>query len=569
MNTENTHIAAQACLTFLCQINAKEANIIAPYLNRLFFALDNGDTFIQLHNEEKATLNALNTFLHQKNAPLVLTGNRLALALQHHLEKQIAQKIHALCNTLDNTLPEKDTQNLLNTWFSDEKSRDQKSAVALALFNQFMLISGGPGTGKTTTVARLLALLCEQKETLPEIQLIAPTGKAAMRMTQAIQNSIAQHLNGISERTKQHLRQLRAQTIHRLLALKPPQMRPLFHPEHPLTADIVLLDEASMIDNHLFHQLLFALPTHCRLILLGDTNQLPAVGIGAILQSLNQSPFLSEKTELAHKAQSLLQTNTLPETLKQNHAHLTISHRFNEKSGIGQLAKAVLNGETQQAWDCFQRFSSDLEQHSNNIDNIAKQLYQAQHNYWQIISQNTQDNNTLIDAFNALTECIVLTATHEDSEAFNLAYCRLLAQKKHLQAKQTYFTGQIIIIQENDYRQALYNGDIGIITQEAQRHVAHFLDYSGSLKTIAVSLLPKHDNAFAITVHKSQGSEYQNVYFISPKEASLMNRALLYTAITRAKERFIYFGEENLFQAACQNNNTRKTALADFLFQAA
>lgn len=571
MNTETTHLTAQACLPLLQQINFEESTIIEPYLNRLFFALDNGDTFIYLKDEEKQSLKKLSTLLNQENAPLCLNGNRLSLTRQNDLEKKLANKIRAFSNELSFRQPEQVIQNLLNQWFSDEKSRDQKSAVAMALFHQFMLISGGPGTGKTTTVARLLALLCQDSDKLPEIQLLAPTGKAAMRMSQALQNSVKNHLDGISKDIKQHLEQLNAKTVHRLLGLKPPQMLPKYHAERPLNTDIIVLDEASMMDNYLFYQLLCALPKHCRLILLGDTNQLPAVGIGAILQSLSQSPMLPETANTAQKIKSLLNTKTLPETLYQQHAKLTISHRFDDKSGIGQLAQAVLAGNDQRAWQCFNVFPKQLTQQNTTPIQIAHQLYQQQQNYWQTITERQQniDKTNIQKAFTQLAQTIVLTATQEDSETLNTAYQNVLKQKNVISSQQTWFTGQSIMITRNDHTQELYNGDIGIIVQQDNHYFACFQNDSGSTRQIPLNRLPEYQNAFAITVHKSQGSEYQHVWFIAPQDANLLNRALLYTAITRAKEHFVYFGTQNLFQAACHQNNTRKSALANFLFQAA
>ena len=166
-----------------------------------------------------------------------------------------------------------------------------------------MLVTGGPGTGKTTTVAKLLALLCADAAEMPRIALTAPTGKAAAHMTRSLHRALSSFKVG-SEQVLQHLTVLEGQTVHRLLKLNPAVGYSKFNREQPLPFDIVVADEASMLDLPLLHQLLCAIPEHGRLILLGVENQLPPVGIGAVLPVLAQPTVLTAK-EVAQLAEWL------------------------------------------------------------------------------------------------------------------------------------------------------------------------------------------------------------------------------------------------------------------------
>ncbi|XXQ67271.1 exodeoxyribonuclease V subunit alpha [Neisseriaceae bacterium B1] len=549
--------AAQAVYQLFHSIEPTAADIVAPFLTRLFQAQEEGHSFIYVSADESAQLAQAQPFVATHNAPLILQQRRLFLAKYHQQEQQLAQEIERIsAQKLPEPTPQMRTQ--LALWFSDSGSQDQQAAAALALISPFMLISGGPGTGKTTTVAKLLALLCQTDFRLPEIRLAAPTGKAAARMTEALKNAV-QHIPDLDSKIYQHLNQLSAQTVHRLLGLTPPQMQPRHHAQNPIHADILLLDEASMLDNELLCQLLRAVPSHCRVILLGDANQLPAVGMGAILNAFNQAPPL--KIQQNQLIATLLTQRIQPQNLAQQHARLTISHRFNAESGIGQLAYAVLAGEAEYAWAQFSAFPGQLHHETATIANIATQLYQQHSEYWQAIAQNN-----IQAAFTQLSQLIILTATRQDSEQLNQAYHKIL-QKNQIIGEAQHYAGQVIMISRNDHAQKLYNGDIGIIHQHENHLVASFLT-GDNLRQVPANRLPEHENAFAMTVHKSQGSEYQSVWFIAPSQATNSNRALLYTAITRAKSQFTYFGNFASFQAACTQQDNRRSALADYLFRA-
>ncbi|HRM21067.1 MAG TPA: AAA family ATPase, partial [Neisseria sp.] len=264
--------AADAACSFLQHYAPAAAPLAVPYVPRLFAALADGHSFIWLSAAEAAALaEAAPLVSRGGNTPLVLLERRLFLGRMWQLERDLAAQITRLAQA---KLPAPDWLQAgqdLHDWFAQAGSEGQRDAAALALLQAFMLISGGPGTGKTTTVAKLLALLCNQSAELPRIALAAPTGKAAQRLRESLlAGSATDFASDAPAAVKQHLLLLQGQTVHRLLKLRAPQMRPQFNEEQPLPLDILIIDEASMLDIALLLQLLRAVPDGCRVVLLGD-----------------------------------------------------------------------------------------------------------------------------------------------------------------------------------------------------------------------------------------------------------------------------------------------------------
>lgn len=549
--------AAQAAVRLLHRLSPVNAAAAEPFVLRLFDALAQGDTLVYVDDGEAAALNAMPDLVGRDgDTPLVLRGRQLFLAKYFRQEQELARHIRRIMQAAC-TVPEPAAVlDKLQQWFADEGSFDQQAACTLALLQPFMLISGGPGTGKTTTVAKLLALLCSDGS-LPRIALVAPTGKAGARLSQALQNAVGR-LKGLPDHVAEHLQRIEGQTVHRLLGLKPPLMQPAYNERHPLPVDILLIDEASMLDNHLCLQLLKAVADGCRVILLGDTEQLPSVGAGAVLEALTQTPPLTEAVQKA--LHTYLPHRRDWQTLSQQHARLTRSHRFGENSAIGQLARAVLDGGAK-VGDVLAAFPDALQQHENDADQIARMLWQRHQAYWQAV-----DGGDVQAAFAEQQKCVVLTALRHDAERINRHYTQRLQVQRHIAPNAAWFAGQIILITRNAPAQQLYNGDVGIIMQPAQAEtgLTACFAHGESYRSVPLSRLPEHETAFALTVHKSQGSEYGEVWYAAPEQAAV-SRALLYTAITRAKEKFAYWGSMESFHAACRQAERRHTALDVFL----
>ncbi|EFI24280.1 exodeoxyribonuclease V, alpha subunit [Neisseria sp. oral taxon 014 str. F0314] len=565
--------AAQSALDFLQRFAPAEAGMAEPYVLRLFAALQDGHSYIRLTDDEAEQLaSAENIVGRQGGMPLVMQGRRLFLGRMWQLERDLAAEICRLAHPSAEKVDWMQAAQNLHSWFADKGSEGQRDAAALALLQSFMLITGGPGTGKTTTVAKLLGLICSNSRQLPRIALAAPTGKAAAHMARALHRA----LDGFSlpEKIYSHLVQLEGQTVHRLLELRPPQMQSAYNRWRPLPYDVLVVDEASMLDTSLLLQLLRAVPDGCRVIFLGDEHQLPSVGAGAVLAALSQNTVLSSETagKLAEylPEHGFLVDDEKAVPLSQNSARLTVSHRFGADSGIGCLARAVIAKDAESAWAQFGRFPQELEVMQADVKKQAELLYQRHEKYWQAV-----DSGNVALAYGHAADVAVLAAWRKDAEIFNETYCRHLQRFGRATEETPWFAGQIIMVTRNDYIQDLFNGDIGLIMPDAASAnglAAYFPDIEGFRKT-AASRLPAHETAFAMTVHKSQGSEYREVWLVPPSVASVhdedslsgLNNALLYTGITRARKRFVFFGSKQEMTAAVETVRIRRTALYDMV----
>ena len=565
--------AAEAANALFAAVCPDAAAVAAPFVVRLFQAQADGHAFVWTNQKEREQLSGYLPLVGGSggDAPLVLDGRRLFFRRVWQLERDLAGEIRRLSSARV-PQPSDDTLRRLHEWFDDAGSRDQQAAAALTLHSSFTLISGGPGTGKTTTVAKLLALLCGSAAVAPRIALAAPTGKAAARMTEALHRA-ASAIPNLPDSVRQKLASLEGRTVHRLLGLRPPQMRPQYGAARPLDTQVLVLDEASMLDSCLLWQLLCALETGCRVILLGDGNQLPSVGAGAVLPSLTAAPPLPpEESAALHR---LLPPDSRPEW-GRGWVRLRQSHRFGADSAVGALAQAVASGDAAAAVAAFARFPKQLARHERQPENAARTLYRAQADYWRAV-----DSGDAAAAFAQQSGIVVLTALRGDAQAFNQTYRRLL-QRHGRPTDARWFAGQILMVSRNDTAQGLYNGDIGIVLpaapaqQQADENgngstealAVWFADGRGGYRSIPPGRLPAHEDAFAITVHKSQGSEYREVWLLDAADTvCVASRALLYTALTRARESFAYWGSLERFEAACKRQEIRRSALAGFLRQ--
>ncbi len=470
--------------------------------------------------------------------PLIMDGERLYLARYHAYESQLAAQL--LKRAADQ--PEVDEAQLsasLQRLFAGNAAQApdwQRLAAAQAVRRRVAVISGGPGTGKTTTVVRLLAALLEQPgcERLA-IGLAAPTGKAATRMAEAIRN--AKTSLPVSDAIKAALPE-QASTLHRLLGSRGDRPQVRHTAANPLALDVLVVDEASMVDLAMMAKLLDALPANGRLILLGDKDQLCAVEAGAVFAELCAGRGFDAAA--AADLQRITGQNVPVEAPNSQLADavllLTHSHRFAADSGIGELARRINTGDARGTLSLLQEGRSDLHwQAEPTPQALLKRIEEGYANYLEV-AQNGEPAN----AFAAFNQFRLLTAQREGeygvaglNEALEARYQR----RFKLGARERWYAGRAVMVQSNDYALGLFNGDIGIFLQGEQGLRVWFETEDGH-RSFSTTRLPSHETAFAMTVHKSQGSEFTEVLLVLPEHSSpLLTRSLFYTGITRAKQK--------------------------------
>lgn len=514
--------------------------------------------------------------------PLVLSGDRLYLQRMWQDEGLIADFFMRQSRPVDTQaigLTEQALRHTLDHLFELQPDDIdwQKVAAAVAASRQVSIISGGPGTGKTTTVARLLGALIQLAgQSKLRIALAAPTGKAAARLTESL-GKASQSLPLSDEQQRQMPTE--ASTLHRLLGVQPNSRRLRYHKDNPLHLDVLIVDEASMVDLPMMARLVEALPAHARLILLGDRDQLASVEAGAVLGDICRFAEQGYSTARAGQLSVLtgydIEGYDSPDAVpvRDNLCLLRKSYRFHEHSGIGQLAMAVNRGDGRGAIGCFRPDYNDLEWLTMSDSNDYLQLLDVcTEGYRQYLSQiKNSDPLSILALFNQFRLLCALRNGPFGVEGLNTRIEQALQAKKLINKLPgpggVWYPGRPVMVSRNDASLGLYNGDIGITLRADNGEVrVYFQLPDGSVKAVQPSRLPTCETAYAMTVHKSQGSEFDHTVLVLPDSFSpLLSRELVYTAITRARNRLTLFANENIFLGAIRTPTERRSGLADRL----
>ena len=470
-------------------------------------------------------------------APLILDGDRLYLARYHAYEQQLAEQLLARAADVPVIDEAQLSESLTRLFAFNQQSPDwQRLAAAQAVRRRLAVISGGPGTGKTTTVVRLLAALLEQPEGARlAIGLAAPTGKAAARMAEAIRNAKADL--PVSDAVKDALPD-EARTLHRLLGSRGDSPRVRHDAANPLPLDVLVVDEASMVDLALMAKLVAALPSKARLILLGDKDQLAAVEAGAVFAELCEGRGFDEQaaSDLQRITGQRVATQTPRSRLGDAVVLLTHSHRFAGDSGIGELARRINGGDARGSVTLLQEGRADLAWNAAPAPTAL--IERLEHGYAAYLQAARQADPAA--AFGAFNGFRALTAQREGAfgvTGINEALEARLKRRLAVPARERWYPGRAVMVRQNDYALGLFNGDIGLCLKTAQG-LRVFFEGDEGYRGFAPARLPSHDSAFAMTVHKSQGSEFAEVLLALPEQPSpLLTRAMFYTGITRAKRK--------------------------------
>lgn len=544
-------------------------------------------------------------------SPLVLDGSRIYLRRYWNHEQRVARAIE------QRLAPQNATSPLLASQLArlfpaatDDAPDWQRVACALAARGAFTVITGGPGTGKTTTVVRLLGLLQtlhrREHERPLRIRLAAPTGKAAARLQSSISTQIAQ-LDVDADVRATIPGQV--DTLHRLLGARPDTRRFRHDASHPLHLDVLVIDEASMIDLEMMSAVLAALPDDARLVLLGDKDQLSSVEAGAVLGDLCRraeeghyseatATWLRETT--GDRIDAWVREDARP--LDQHVAMLRHSHRFGADSGIGLLAQRVNQGDATQVCALLSERHTDVAWVDTSAEPRAladlvleggatRFLPQSQgahplgyRHYIQWLHRerppagaDTASHDAwargVLRAFSGFQLLCALRRGPFGAEGLNRQIANILHQAQLIDASHEWYEGRPVLVTRNDYSLGLMNGDVGIALrvpdERGAMHLRVAFEVAGSghgdaprIRFVLPSRLGDRETVFAMTVHKSQGSEFDHAALVLPPEPSaVLTRELLYTGITRARRWFSLLAPSGIVRQAVEQPVHRHSGL--------
>ncbi len=463
----------------------------------------------------------------------------------------------------------------------------QAVAAATAVVRRVAVIAGGPGTGKTTTVARLLALLDQQAVAAggppPLTALAAPTGKAAARLEEAVHAEAARM--GLDAESQQRLRALKGTTLHRLLGFNPGNRTRFRHgASDPLRHDVVVVDETSMVSLSLMARLLEAVRPDARLVLVGDPEQLASVEAGAVLGDI-VGPA-SRRLCLGEAARSRLAALTghdpagpagsFPAAIADG--VVALRHVRRHKGAIARLARAIEHGDADGAVAVLRDGTSNVD---SNVEWIPSDPHGPDATQLDAVRAVAVESGRdaieaaragdAASALGALGRFRLLCAHRRGPEGVETWTTQierwLQAEVGDFSARDDWYVGQPLIVTENDYALQLFNGDIGVVVKGRDRPMEAAFERGGEVVPVSTTRLAAVDTVYAMTVHKSQGSQFRVVAFLLPgADSRILTRELLYTAVTRAQERLIVVGPEEAVRAAVERPIARASGLRRILW---
>ncbi|WP_284443117.1 exodeoxyribonuclease V subunit alpha [Buchnera aphidicola] len=497
--------------------------------------------------------------------PLVLYKKKIYLYKMWKAENNIFKFFYT--NKNKNKIDRKKCSKILDNLFPGKSINFQKIAVALTLINHITFIVGGPGTGKTTTILKIIIALIKSSSKPIKIQLSAPTGKATTRLNKIMKNNIFDLY--FSEKEKYSLPS-RAKTIHQLLGIQKISQNSFFNKNNLLDLDILIIDEISMVDILMMEKILCAVSKNTKLIFIGDQNQLCPIESGSILREIcyyaNNGYSLKTIVDIKKLTQYKLQKKINKKTtfISNSICVLKKNYRFDKSSGIDILSNAICNKKIKIIENLFNNSiknvffyeHNSVQKYKKMIENITSNYK----NFWDKIYKKA----TIKEIIESFQDYQVLCVLHDGLFGVNFLNKKLEENmhKKNIIKyfyinEQEWYVGKPIMISNNNKYLDVFNGDIGI-TNFSKSGVLQvsFLKENNTINNIPAKILSNYKTAWAITVHKSQGSEFINTALILPNFNSYMlNKDILYTGITRSRKILSIFSDKEVFMKTVLKNS--------------
>jgi exodeoxyribonuclease V alpha subunit len=504
--------------------------------------------------------------------PFLIEGDQLFIRSFLIQEKAVAESLINLSSARFEILDIDRAASIVRGYFEHADSDDinwQKAAAALSVRNRLLILSGGPGTGKTTTVARIIAVLLRSVNDKLWIALAAPTGKAAARMSEALQNSLTDLQ--LPDELKMKIPS-EAQTLHRLMrGFGSDKLLPEAEPKM-LPYDLIVVDEASMIDLTMMDKLLRFISEDTRLIILGDKDQLSSVEAGSVFGDICKADgnrFSSETAEFLSNFDFNKNMDVHAKyDLEDSIVYLEKNYRFGDESGISALSEAVNTGNADKADDLitgmeFKEISHNSFNYSKkDIEMLFSSISKA------LIKSADYDDMTLLNHWSDEVWLSALRSGPFGTDSLNRMIEEYLVRQKLIQPENGWYHGRPILVTRNDYSIGVFNGDLGVSVDRGDGKMeVLFTDYKGHLKRFSPYRIKQFEPAYILTVHKSQGSEFNHVNFLLPdRDTQLLTKELIYTAITRARKSFRLLGSRELFKQGVKRKTVRFTGLQSRLY---
>ncbi|MGD8427016.1 MAG: exodeoxyribonuclease V subunit alpha [Balneolaceae bacterium] len=508
--------------------------------------------------------------------PLILDNSyRLYLHKLWYYEKMLAEQLLVRSRKENLSINHEVLKEGLARLFPLSEGIDwQQVAAANAVKKKLSVISGGPGTGKTSTVVKILALLLEQAESNNgnmKIALAAPTGKAAARLKDAILSSKIEIC--VSDSIRDAIPE-ETMTIHQLLGARRNTSSFKYDEENPAPYNVVVLDEASMVDQALMCKLLQALLEDTQLIMLGDKDQLASVEAGAVLGDICdlEQNYFSKGAMAWFREQGITVSETSiidnPKPLTDNITLLVKSYRFDSSSSIGQLADSINQGDSDRVLKILK--APEFKGVGLSPVDSQAELERLLRKYAVHYFEEVRQNKTLEEAIESFNNFRILAAHRRGPwgvESLNNLVESMLRREHLIPKYQQWYPGKPVIINKNDYAQRLHNGDTGICLPDREGRLKVYFMADDIVRGFVPSRLPDHSRAYALTVHKSQGSEFDNLLIILPNTPSkILTRELFYTAVTRARKSITILGKESIIKKGIENKLIRSSGLREKLW---